>query len=84
MSKTDKLLKKLKKEPPPSDFTWNELITLLSSLGFKQMQGQGSRVKFIYPNLGYTISLHRPHPGNELKTYIIGQVKGALYELNII
>ncbi|AAP95795.1 hexulose-6-phosphate synthase [[Haemophilus] ducreyi] len=83
MTKTDKLLEKLKKEPPPRDFTWNELKALLSGLGFNEKQGNGSRVKFIHPNLRYPISLHKPHPGNELKLYIIEQVKDALDELNI-
>lgn len=84
MSRIDKLVEKLRKEPPPRDFTWNELRSLLSSLGFEEKQGNGSRVKFIHPSLSYPISLHKPHPGNELKIYIIEQVKGALDELNII
>ncbi|HED4459936.1 type II toxin-antitoxin system HicA family toxin [Pasteurella multocida] len=84
MRKIDKLLEKLKKEPPPRDFTWNELRTLLSGLDFEEKQGNGSRVKFIHPSLRYPISLHKPHPGNELKIYIIEQVKSALDELNII
>ncbi|WP_101776429.1 type II toxin-antitoxin system HicA family toxin [Pasteurella oralis] len=84
MSRADKLLEKLKKEPPPKDFTWNELRSLLTNLGFEEKQGTGSRVKFVHSNLKYPISLHKPHPGNELKIYIIEQVKGALDELNII
>lgn len=84
MSRIDKLVEKLRKEPPPRDFTWNELKALLSSLGFEEKQGNGSRVKFIHPRLSYPISLHKPHPGNELKIYIIEQVKGALDELNLI
>ena len=84
MSRREKLLEKLKKEPPPRDFTWNDLRALLSSLGFDDKQGNGSRVKFIHPKLSYPVILHKPHPGNELKLYIIEQVKGALDELNII
>ena len=84
MSKTDKLLEKLRKEPPPKNFTWDELRSLLASLGFEERQGRGSRVKFFHSQLGYPISLHKPHPGNELKIYVIEQVKGALDELNLI
>lgn len=83
MGKINKLLEKLLRVPPPRDFTWNELKSLLSSLGFEEKQGNGSRVKFFHPDLGYPISLHKPHPGNELKLYIVEQVKGALDELNI-
>lgn len=83
MSKGDKLLEKLRKHPPPKNFTWEELRSLLISLGFTEKQGSGSRVKFIHCELGYPISLHKPHPGNELKLYVIEQVKDALDELNI-
>lgn len=83
MSKAGKLLKKLKKDPPPKDFTWGDLCTLLLSLGFEEKQGSGSRVKFIHPELCYPISLHRPHPENELKKYVIEQVKDALDELSL-
>lgn len=84
MGKIDKLLEKLKKEPPPKDFTWNELKALLCGFGFEEKQGDGSRVKFIHVKLSYPISLHKPHPGNELKRYVIEQVKCALNELDII
>lgn len=83
MSNADKLLQKLKKEPPPKDFTWDELKVLLCSIGFEPKQGKGSRVKFIHPDLSYPISIHRPHPGNELKRYVIEQVKDALDELSL-
>lgn len=83
MSKAEKLLEKLKKEPPPKDFTWSDLRSLLNSLGFIEKQGNGSRVKFFHSGLCYPISLHKPHPGNELKLYVIEQLKSALDELNI-
>jgi len=52
-------------------------------MGFEPKQGNGSRVKFIHPDLSYPISIHRPHPGNELKRYVIEQVKDALDELSL-
>ncbi|WP_439238888.1 type II toxin-antitoxin system HicA family toxin [Lonepinella sp. BR2919] len=82
MSKTD-LLQKLRKEPPPRNFTWEELKTLLIGLGFVEQQGNGSRVKFVHAELQYPISLHKPHPGNELKLYVVEQVKIALDELKL-
>ena len=68
MSNADKLLQKLKKEPPPKDFTWDELKVLLCSIGFEPKQGNGSRVKFIHP---------------DLKRYVIEQIKDALDELSL-
>ena len=43
MSKITKIKDKLYKEPPPTDFTWDELRTLLLNLGFNEKQGNGSR-----------------------------------------
>lgn len=84
MSKVSKIKDKLYKTPPPTDFTWDELKTLLVNLGFREKQGNGSRVKFEHQNLDFPISIHRPHPQNTLKKYVIEQVKTALDELNTL
>lgn len=83
MSKVDKLKQKLYKEPSPKDFTWAELRTLLLKLGFVEEQGNGSRVKFYHADLDYPISLHKPHPGNILKEYVIKLVKESLDQLGV-
>ena len=44
MSKNEKLLAKLLNEQ--MTFTWPELVTLLRRLGYTQIEGAGSRVKF--------------------------------------
>lgn len=72
MSKVEKLLTKLINEQ--STFTWPELVTLLRRLGYSQLEGAGSRVKFDNGIPGAMISLHKPHPGNELKAYIRRQI----------
>lgn len=76
MSKNEKLLEKLLNER--ASFTWQELVTLLRRLGYRQLEGAGSRVKFDNGDPQALISLHKPHPGNELKTYIRRQVIGHL------
>ncbi|MDR0233427.1 MAG: type II toxin-antitoxin system HicA family toxin [Zoogloeaceae bacterium] len=68
MTKQEKLLGKLLN--PHAVMTWQELVTLLCGLGYRQAQGSGSRVKFDNGNALDAISLHRPHPGNELKVYV--------------
>ncbi len=40
MSRQEKLLNK------QTGFTWPELVTLLRGLGYRQIEGDGSRVKF--------------------------------------
>jgi predicted RNA binding protein YcfA (HicA-like mRNA interferase family) len=72
VSKNEKLLAKLLNEQ--TLFTWPELVTLLRRLGYTQIEGAGSRVKFDIGNPSAMITLHRPHPGNELKHYIRRQI----------
>ncbi|MBK1734743.1 hexulose-6-phosphate isomerase [Halorhodospira abdelmalekii] len=72
MSKTEKLIAKLLNEH--AVFTWRELETLLYRLGYRQLEGQGSRVKFHNGNVQAMINMHKPHLGNELKAYARRQV----------
>ena len=74
MSKIDKLIIRLRAYP--KDFTYNELKTLLVSFGYKEVQGAGSRVCFSTYN--HKIKLHKPHPGNILKTYQLDLIIEAL------
>ncbi len=74
MSKIEKLIERLKSEP--KDFTWDELTKVLAHFGYSEMKkGKtgGSRRKFIDIN-NNIISLHKPHPGNILKGYVIKQI----------
>ncbi|NVZ99429.1 type II toxin-antitoxin system HicA family toxin [Pseudomonas gingeri] len=72
MSRNEKLLAKLLN--PWMVFTWPELVTLLGHFGYRRLEGSGSRVKFDNGDPLAAISLHKPHPGNELRTYIRRQV----------
>lgn len=72
MSKQEKLLAKLLNRQ--AGFTWSELVTLLGGLGYRQIEGDGSRVKFDNGSPQAMINLHKPHPGNELKAYVKRQV----------
>jgi hypothetical protein len=74
MAKIDKLIARLK--TLPKDFTWDELTRILVHYEYMEMkQGKtgGSRRKFIGPGQSI-ISLHKPHPGNIVKTYALKQV----------
>ena len=76
MGKLDKLLKKL--ENHNATWVWNELTSLLKHLGYEQIEGSGSRIKFDNGNSLDMINLHKPHPGNEVKAYVIRQVREKL------
>ena len=73
MSREGKLNDKLQGN---GSFTWNELKSLLGKLGWTLIQGSGSRVKFTktVDEKTQLISLHKPHPGNEIKHYLREQI----------
>ena len=82
MSKKDKLIERLKSKP--TDFTWNELNSLLSKLGFVELQGSGSRVKFYNEEIDILIRLHKPHPTKIIKRYVIDEVIDILSKKRLI
>ena len=65
----------------PKDYTYNELSSLLLKLGYEEKnkgRSSGSRVAFFNPENKNMIRLHKPHPGNIVKGYIIEQVIESL------
>ena len=81
MSKKEKLIARLLSKP--KDFTFDELSSLLKGLGYiKDNKGKtsGSRVAFINPVNLNIIRLDKPHPDNNLKSYLINYVITKLKE----
>lgn len=79
MTKIDKLIARLLKKP--TDFTWDELVKVLAHYGFDEhTKGKtgGSRRAFVNSELKQIISLHKPHPENTVKRYVIEQVLSTL------
>jgi hypothetical protein len=73
MSKKDKLVDKLLLKP--KDFTFDEMVSLLSYFGYDLKQsGTGSGVKFIREGSNEVINFHKPHPNGILKRYVLEQV----------
>ena len=71
MSRSAKLVERFKKRP--SDFQWSEMVRLLEGYGYSEGNGRGSRKVFEADGLP-RIRLHRPHPSNIVKRYVIDQV----------
>ena len=78
MSKKEKRIERLKNLP--TDYTWSEACALLNQLGFIQLEGSGSRVKFSLSTNNniendceneLLISLHKPHPSNVMPLYAV-------------
>lgn len=77
MSKIQKLIDEFTRRPPPKDFGWNDLVRLLNHFGYEEIEGSGSRKKFV-GGLGHKILLHKRHPDSTLLDYQIELVIDAL------
>lgn len=84
MSKKKKLIERLKRRP--KDFTWDELVTLLSSLGFEeQVTGKTSGSRSLFMNQGgISIRTHKPHPAKIIKGYALDEIKELLERNELI
>ncbi len=81
MGTFEKLLEKFLAKP--KDFTYDELKRLLKKLGYSESnkgKTSGSRVAFVDYETKDIIRVHKPHPGNILKEYVIKEVIKALQE----
>lgn len=84
MGRREKLVARLKGRP--KDFTWDELVRLLEGLGYVEAatgKTGGSRRRFIHETAPI-IALHKPHPGNIVKMYVIDNVLRILIEEDLI
>jgi hypothetical protein len=85
MTKKDKLLERFLAFP--NDFTFDELKTLLESMGFEvenKGKSSGSRVAFIHINFKKHILIHKPHPSKIINKIYLKQIKVELTLKQII
>ncbi len=75
MPKIEKLIAKFLKVP--NDLTWEELVKILNHKGYYEKLGKGktggSRIQYLNSD-NDIINLHKPHPKNSVKLYIIRQI----------
>lgn len=84
MTRKDKLTARFRQRP--RDFTWDELVRPLAMLGYSETAAGktgGSRRRFIQAT-GSAIILHRPHPGNVVKMYVMDEVRRILEEEKLL
>lgn len=84
MAQADKTIEKIKAKPTSSNIKWDELVVALKHLGYKEITNSGSRRKFFNVEMNNLISLHRTHPGNEVKPCYIKQVREKLEKIGLI
>lgn len=63
-------------QPIRRNVVWNDVVSLIKSLGGTVTQGNGSRVRFDLN--GISLNIHSPHPQKELKRYQIKAVREFL------
>ena len=64
----------------PKDFTWGELVRLLKYVGYtedKTGKTGGSRRRFSH-EFAASLYLHKPHPGNLVKLYLLDYIAEQL------
>jgi len=74
VSRKEKMIKRLMERP--RDLTWEELVGLLKSLGYRERKkGKtgGSRRRFVHDSAP-SVNLHKPHPKNIVKMYVIREM----------
>jgi HicA toxin of bacterial toxin-antitoxin, len=84
MSRKDKLIQRLLSRP--KDFSWDDLLVLLSTFGFEEVstgKTGGSRCRFANTD-GVVITLHKPHPRNILKAYQVDQIIDVLTQEGLL
>lgn len=77
MSKKEKRLVRLFGVPPPTDFTWSELLSVMDAANFTNHCDGGSHYIFEHVD-GYRFSISKTHPSGILLRYQIKDVKEAL------
>jgi hypothetical protein len=85
VSKQQKLLVRLTRVPPPTDFAWEDLVTLMSQCQFQAFApaGGGSHYTFQHET-GFTFSMSKTHPSGVLKAYQVKNAKEALTRVGAI
>jgi predicted RNA binding protein YcfA (HicA-like mRNA interferase family) len=77
MSKKQKRLQRLRATPAPTDFTWEELLSVMEGAGFSASCGGGSHYTFEHTK-GVRFGISKTHPSGILKRYQITDVIDAL------
>lgn len=85
MNKKEKLVKRFK--TLPRDFTFEEVVSLFQVYGFELTNKgatSGSRVKFYNAKDENVYIMHKPHPSNIIKGYIMRDILNFLLKNHYI
>ena len=81
MSQKDKRIERIKKKP--KDYTYTEAKSLVAIFGYEERskgKTSGSRVMFYRREDELSILLHKPHPGDVMKEWMVEELLNSLIE----
>ncbi len=79
MSQRQKAMDRLRSEPPVTNFTWDEMLSVLESFGYKMLKSHGgSHRKFVHATTKAVIAIPKPHPSNIVRRAYLRQVRDHL------
>lgn len=78
-----KALDQISQVPPPRDFSWEKLMTLMTHHDFKASCRGGSHYTFIH-STGLKVKLSKTHPSGVLKAYQLAAVIEGLKHIGAI
>lgn len=83
MARADRVIEEFRRCRGP--FPYKDLVRMLNGLGYVETStAGGSRRRFMHRESGHIIRLHEPHPGNEIKEYMVRQIRTVLIERGLI
>lgn len=85
MNKREKLIKRFRTQP--KDFTFEEVVTLFLGCGFtleNKGSTSGSRVRFYNEKDKKAYIMHKPHPSNIIKGYMMRDILNYLVKNNYL
>jgi hypothetical protein len=83
MSTKEKLIKRFL--ALPKDFTFEELVKLFNGFGFEiDTKGKTSGSRYAFQKEEKVYVVHKPHPSNVIKEYVMKQVRQFLTKNNFI
>lgn len=80
-SKQLRILKAVFTDPISPSINWADVERLLRACGCELVEGNGSRVRFVYAK--QVATFHRPHPDRHAKRYQIRDVREFLDKIGV-
>lgn len=68
-------------DPVSATIAWADIESLLKAVGCEIVEGDGSRVRFVFK--GVVASFHRPHPQKEAKRYQVRDAREFLTKIGV-